>query len=127
MSVIDIHAHIAPHFLHDRGDPRAAIPGLDLASAIRGLKYEHGVGERLANMDRLGIDVQVLSTQGQLYCADQDPAAALTLHRSCNEYVHELVSARPDRFAGLAIIPMQDVELAVGERPGPGPNWDSRA
>jgi aminocarboxymuconate-semialdehyde decarboxylase len=115
MSVIDIHAHVAPHFLHDGGDPRTSIPGLDLASAIRGLKHEQTIGERLAAMDRLGVDIQVLSTQGQLYCAGEDPHATLALHRTCNEYVHELVSSRPDRFAGLAIIPMQDVDLALGE------------
>jgi aminocarboxymuconate-semialdehyde decarboxylase len=115
MPVIDIHAHVSPPFLQAGRDRRAAIPGLDLAAAVRGLKYEHGVGERLANMDRLGVDVQVLSTQGQLYCADQDPAATLALHRMCNDWVGEMVSARPDRFAGLAIVPMQDVGLAIAE------------
>jgi len=113
MSVIDMHAHISPHFLRDGAS--VGIPGLDLRSVLRGLRHERGIDERLADMDRLGVDVQVLSTQGQLYCTDQDPSATLALHRMCNDYVHEMVRAHPDRFAGLAIIPMQDTELAVAE------------
>jgi aminocarboxymuconate-semialdehyde decarboxylase len=115
VTVIDVHAHVAPDWLQAPGDPRAAALGLDLRSAVKSLRHQQTVGERLADMDRLGVDVQVLSTQGQLYCSDQDAQAVLALHRLCNEYVCGMVARHADRFEGLAIIPMQDVDLAIGE------------
>lgn len=114
MTVVDVHAHTSPDWLLVPDDPRVTGSGLDLRPVLKGLKSQT-VGERLADMGRLGVDLQVLSTQGQLYCADQDAGAALALHRLCNEYVSAMVTAHPDRFAGLAIIPLQDVDLAIGE------------
>jgi predicted TIM-barrel fold metal-dependent hydrolase len=104
MKIVDVHAHVSPDWLQAPDDPRVAGSGLDLGPVLKGLKSQT-VDERLADMDRLGVDLQVLSTQGQLYCADQDARAALTLHRLCNEYVSGMVAKHPDRFVGLAIIP----------------------
>jgi aminocarboxymuconate-semialdehyde decarboxylase len=114
MKIIDVHAHVSPDWLQSPDDPRVAGSGLDLRPVLHGLKSQT-VDERLADMDRLGVDLQVLSTQGQLYCADQDAQAVLALHRLCNEYVSGMVTKHPDRFAGLAIIPLQDVDLAIAE------------
>jgi aminocarboxymuconate-semialdehyde decarboxylase len=114
VTIVDVHAHVSPDWLQVPGDPRAAASGLDLRPVLKGLKSQT-VAERLADMDRLGVGMQVLSTQGQLYCADADARAVLTLHRQCNEYVAAMVAGNPDRFAGLAVIPLQDVDLAVAE------------
>jgi aminocarboxymuconate-semialdehyde decarboxylase len=112
--IVDVHAHVSPDWLQSPDDPRVAGSGLDLRPVLKGLKSQT-VGERLADMDRLGVDLQVLSTQGQLYCADQDARGVLALHRRCNEYVAEMVAGQPGRFTGLAIIPLQDVDLAIKE------------
>jgi aminocarboxymuconate-semialdehyde decarboxylase len=114
VAVVDVHAHVSPEWLKDPADPRVAATGLDLRPVLKGLKSQT-VTERLADMDRLAVDVQVLSTQGQLYCDDQDARSALLLHRQCNEYVSAMVAGHPERFVGLAIAPLRDVGLAVEE------------
>ena len=113
--IVDIHAHVAPDWLRAPGQAQAQIPGLDLRPVLKRLKNQDTLEQRLADMDRLGVDVQVVSTQAQLYCTDQDAQAVLELHRRCNQHVYDMVARHPDRFRGLAVIPLQDIELAVGE------------
>ena len=66
-------------------------------------------------MDSLGVDVQVLSTNAVLYNYDKDAEATANMARDCNDYAARLASDRPDRFAGLATLPMQDVPAAIAE------------
>lgn len=70
--------------------------------------------ERLAHMDRTGLDVQVLSltTPGVQHL----PAAqAVPLARSSNDRLAEVVAAHPERFQGLATLPTVDPDAAVAE------------
>jgi aminocarboxymuconate-semialdehyde decarboxylase len=68
---------------------------------------------RLADMDALGIDVQVLSPSPTqyYYWADIDLARQSTATQ--NENIAALVAAHPDRFAGLGTLALQHPELAV--------------
>jgi aminocarboxymuconate-semialdehyde decarboxylase len=66
-------------------------------------------------MDRLGVDVQVLSAEPQMYCYQYPAEQAIPLHRETNDEVHSYTVDRPDRFDGLAILPMQDVPGAIAE------------
>jgi aminocarboxymuconate-semialdehyde decarboxylase len=43
------------------------------------------------------------------------PADALDLSRRLNDHIAEVMGDHPERFAGLATIPMQDPDLAAGE------------
>jgi aminocarboxymuconate-semialdehyde decarboxylase len=63
-------------------------------------------------MDDAGIDVAVLSlsTPG-VHTGDSAKASALA--RRCNEFVAELVHARPDRFAGFACLPLPDIDASL--------------
>lgn len=70
---------------------------------------------RLADMDRMGIDVQALSVAPPQYYYWTDPALGRRLARMQNEHLAELVAGNPDRFVGLATVPMQDVSSAVAE------------
>jgi aminocarboxymuconate-semialdehyde decarboxylase len=115
MRVIDVHAHVTPQCLLDARAGARSLYGLDPAQLGKGLKLQATMEQRIADMDRLGVDVQVLSTQGQLYCYEEDPSVAIKLHRECNDEMRALVAANPRRFAGLAIVPLQDAELAVTE------------
>ena len=71
--------------------------------------------QRLREMDELGVDVQVLSTNSFLYFYERDPSATTAMARECNDYVSRLTREHPDRFAGFATLPMQDVRASVAE------------
>jgi aminocarboxymuconate-semialdehyde decarboxylase len=71
--------------------------------------------QRLADMDSLGVDVQVVSTNVAFYKYDQDVATTTAIARDCNNEVHQMTLDYPDRFAGLATLPMQDVPAAIAE------------
>jgi aminocarboxymuconate-semialdehyde decarboxylase len=66
-------------------------------------------------MDRLGVDMQVVSAEPQMYGYQYPLEPALAIIRECNDEVYDLTIHRPDRFAGLAILPMQDVPAAIDE------------
>lgn len=73
------------------------------------------VDERLAEMDRLGIEVAVLSL-GAFGIQDVvDPMRAAEQARRANDALAEIVRAHPTRFAGLAALPMQDPAAAADE------------
>jgi aminocarboxymuconate-semialdehyde decarboxylase len=67
---------------------------------------------RLADMDALGIDVQVISPSPTqyYYWADHDLARAVTSAQ--NEHIASLVAAHPDRLAGLGTVALQYPDLA---------------
>lgn len=73
------------------------------------------LGERrLGDMDRLGIDHQIVS----LTCPGVELfelGRARELAHLTNERVAEACRAHPDRFTGLAAVALQDVDFAVAE------------
>jgi aminocarboxymuconate-semialdehyde decarboxylase len=66
-------------------------------------------------MKSLGVDVQVVSTNVAFYKYDQDVATTTAIARACNAEVHQMTVDYPDRFAGLATLPMQDIKAAINE------------
>ena len=115
MRSIDIHAHVTPQ---------------SYISAMREGRDWHGLAprdreimpqlawtpeQRIKDMDSLGVDVQVASTGAQFYFYDRDGQEISAMHRECNDEVHQMTIDHPDRFKGLAQIPMQDVDLAIAE------------
>jgi len=70
---------------------------------------------RLKDMDAMGIDVQALSVAPPQYFYWADPELGATLARMVNDNLADIVSGHPDRFVGLATVPMQDVTRAVAE------------
>jgi aminocarboxymuconate-semialdehyde decarboxylase len=71
------------------------------------------VGRRLEDMDRQGLAAQVLSPMPELlsYWFGSGAAAALCDH--VNADVAGQVTLAPQRLAGLGMIPMQDISLAI--------------
>ena len=73
------------------------------------------IERRLQDMDADGVDVQVLSASPQTYYYDQEPSAGVALSAIQNEQIAKTVSENPDRFIGIATLPMQAPEQAAQE------------
>lgn len=71
--------------------------------------------QRLQLMDRHGIEMMLLSLNAPAVQAIPDPKRANDISRRANDFLAEQVAKRPDRFQGLAALPMQDPDLAVRE------------
>ena len=70
--------------------------------------------DRVAAMDEMGVGVHCLSlTQPMLYWASPDLSERLAV--AYNDACAEVHEAYPERFLGLAILPMQKPELALKE------------
>ncbi|XUL93071.1 amidohydrolase family protein [Streptomyces galilaeus] len=70
------------------------------------------VTTRLADLDAMGVDIQVVGPMPMHhYWADQDLAIRLT--RTVNEVVADHCATAPDRLFGLGTVPLQHPDLAV--------------
>jgi 2,3-dihydroxybenzoate decarboxylase len=70
---------------------------------------------RLAEMDRHGIEMMILSLNAPAVQAIHDVRTAIAVARRANDTLAEEVRKRPGRFAGFAALPMQDAEAASAE------------
>jgi len=70
---------------------------------------------RLAEMDRTGIEIEVISLNSNAVQGIPDPAKAIEVARKANDALAEAVAKRPDRFAALGALPMQDPQAAAEE------------
>ena len=74
------------------------------------------VAERIANMDAMGVDIQLISAslvhQGLEWA---DAQTSLRLARTTNDWIAKAVAAHPTRLIGLGTLPLHVPSLAVGE------------
>ncbi len=70
---------------------------------------------RLAEMDKMGIDVQAISTSPSHYNYRIEPELGRQSSRAVNERLAEIVASHPDRFVALGTVPMQEPAFAVKE------------
>ena len=116
MRSIDIHAHSTPQCFQ-----RTVLAGNDwhgMTSADGELFNPRNAWtpeQRIADMDSLGVDIQVVSTNAGFYQYDKDPAVTTAIARDCNDEIYQMTLDYPDRLAGLANIPMQDAHAAIAE------------
>lgn len=73
------------------------------------------VAARLKDMDRMGVDVQVVSPAPAQYYYYAEPGFGLELARGINDRIAEVAATPGDRFVGLGSVPLQDPKLAVRE------------
>ncbi len=106
--ITDVHAHYYPRrYLELIGRPGLPPP---MAAALGG----QSVSERLALLDRTGIDTQVLSvSQAQPYLPD--PVAAAEAARVGNDLFAELCADHPGRFLAFAALPLPHQDQALAE------------
>jgi gamma-resorcylate decarboxylase len=70
---------------------------------------------RLAEMDACGIGCEVLSLNANGIQEVPETAKAVALAREANDALAAVIAKRPDRFAALAALPMQDPQAAAAE------------
>ncbi len=72
-------------------------------------------GPRLAEMDKNGIEIAVISLNSNAIQGMFEVDHAVAMARKANDALAEAIAKRPDRFAGLAALPMQDPQAAAAE------------
>jgi len=128
--VIDFQAHVFPERYiadMDRLDGEVVLEAPDPHSGMRyffdrklGCRINtatfqgRDVEQRIAHMDRLGIDVQVLSIPAP--GADRfEPGKAAPLARTANDAIAEICKKHPRRFAGLFTLPTSSTNASLDE------------
>jgi aminocarboxymuconate-semialdehyde decarboxylase len=75
----------------------------------------HDVERRLADMDATEVDVHVLSAAPQTWLYGQEASVGAAAAAIQNEGIARLVKQKPDRFVGIATLPMQAPDQAAAE------------
>jgi len=114
LAVIDIHNHVTPRVFVDaiERDGQWHTLGPDVGE-LHIPKFTISAEERLVEMDDMGVDIHVLTINTGFFRYDLDPAITNTIARECNAALAEMMNAYPDRYLGLASIPLQDVPSAI--------------
>lgn len=124
--VVDVHAHLYPRPFMEAVAAHGPAHGVSLSAdappflcfeGIRFWRYTdafHDVDARLRQLDAAGVERQVISLgPPMVYWAP--PKLALELCCTFNDEIAAIVRRHPDRFTGLAALPLQDATLALGE------------
>jgi predicted TIM-barrel fold metal-dependent hydrolase len=109
---VDVHAHCYVQAALDlMGDEAKSVLPPVKGVPEHFLKIEQQLATRFAAMDRMGIDLQVLSINPFWYRKDRETAEAIC--RIQNEGLAELCARHPRRLAAFASLPMQFPDVAV--------------
>jgi aminocarboxymuconate-semialdehyde decarboxylase len=128
--VVDLHTHFMPPDLPDHaastGDPRwprlvlnpdgttgQVLRGQDVFRIVRKPCWDSGA--RIAEMDRLGVDIQVISPIPVSLTYWAEPAPALAYARHINDWVAQAVAGSGGRLLGLGTVPLQHPDIAISE------------
>jgi aminocarboxymuconate-semialdehyde decarboxylase len=126
---IDLHAHILADETVRLLTKEAPLLGIKLSALddefgvleVAGVPYRPfprggwDLERRLADMDFAGIGAQVLSNAPQTFLYGIDASLAAVVAAVQNDQIAKTVTAYPDRFYGIATLPMQTPERAAAE------------
>jgi aminocarboxymuconate-semialdehyde decarboxylase len=128
---IDIHAHVLPTLFSTAADRGTTRWGIEFGRAddgrmmfqvagrwqpaLQGDVYGETPAERVARMRRVKVDVQVLSLSPSLFLYLEDPADAAGFSVDVNDAIGAIVSAEPEHFRGLAVLPLEHPKAAAAE------------
>jgi aminocarboxymuconate-semialdehyde decarboxylase len=125
LAVVDIHTHVVPNSLADLPARHRLWPTLEMHEAGRAALMIDGkpfreidsrswdVERRMHDMAADGTDVQVLSPMPELLSHWLPADLADHLARIMNDHIVEMIARAPDKFRGIGMVAMQDVELAT--------------
>ncbi|WP_327088723.1 amidohydrolase [Nonomuraea sp. NBC_01738] len=122
MTVIDVHAHVFPRISREEGRVLAGAgePWLRDGMMMSGDQDYRPVtpelwdaGARLAAMDRLGVDVQAVSSTPLLFGYAAEPGRAADWCELVNDRILAYCAEDPARLLPLCQVPLQDLALAT--------------
>jgi aminocarboxymuconate-semialdehyde decarboxylase len=103
--VIDAHSHVAPAELIEA--VAKVRPGPEVED-LRSRPYLYDWDARIRYMDEHGVDVQVLVPARPPMWLGMEPDQVHELARLANDAIAAAVARHPDRFVGVAVLPMVD-------------------
>lgn len=126
---VDFHTHIIsedfPDLAAKYGDDRFPVLQKTCSCGaeimVQGKTFRKITGQtwdpvkRIEDMDKEGVDIQVLSPIPVTFSYWSNSEAGLELARSQNDFIASVVKKYPDRFVGMGTVPLQDVNLAIAE------------
>ncbi len=130
---VDVHAHLAPQgYLAEARRGVAGGPRLERGAGghefivfdekapagyrrMRLMRQEYDHEARLAELDKAGIDMQIVSLTPPFFHYWAEPARGREFCRMANEEIAGLVRRHPERFLGMATVPLQDPAAAAQE------------
>jgi len=126
---IDTHTHVladATIKLLQKEIPRLGLKltpndGDNSVLEVAGVAYRpfprggHDVARRFADMAAAEVDMHVLSVSPQTWLYDQEAAVGAAAAAIQNDEIARLTREHPDRFAGIATLPMRAPKKAAGE------------
>jgi aminocarboxymuconate-semialdehyde decarboxylase len=124
MTTIDMHSHIeipeAIDLIPEKPRPLSSPLSAQSAEYQRGLmaslteKYRNPE-RRIADMEKMGIDLSVLSITPPQFFYSLEGNLAIDVSRKQNEQIAAIVQRYPKKFSGMATVPLQNTEAAVAE------------
>jgi len=125
IGTIDFHTHFMPRDASEvdvAGCPRLVIESDTCGHMYRGQNHYRTIdertwdaGRRIGDMDARNVTLQVISPIPVCYSYDASASDAAAYARMQNDAIAAVVRSRPDRFAGLAMVPLQDPDAACAE------------
>jgi len=125
---IDMHCHYLNPEVHAKIahlNPAQYEPAARFANALTrevNMKQIHDRGPklssietRLADMDRMGIDIQAVSPAPNQLCYWPEPGLGAEIARMVNDRLAEIAATWPERFVALGTVPLQNAQMAVTE------------
>jgi aminocarboxymuconate-semialdehyde decarboxylase len=125
---LDIHCHVrcdeatrmvegndavSRWFLETQASPESQ--AVNRANGRRTHEQGSSPERRIADMDRMGIDVQAVSPSPRQTYYGADPDLGRAASRAINDFIADICGRYPDRFVGLGTVPLQAPELAIAE------------
>jgi aminocarboxymuconate-semialdehyde decarboxylase len=124
IDAVDVHTHLFPQsavHAEARGEewfgstfepvPLTAAPVVltgDSRAAMGSAVHREPPEARIERMDRMGVRTQVISVLPPLYRYELPPDVGLAAARAINDEIAGMRADWPDRFLGLATLPLQD-------------------
>jgi aminocarboxymuconate-semialdehyde decarboxylase len=130
-TTIDLHCHVLTPSVEElvlNVPERPGVPVRELSPAVqRTMAYNHlllqgiyqpkltDIAVRLADMDAMGVDIQVISPSPTQYHYWAGPDISRKIVSQQNEYIAELCAAHPQRLIGFGAVSLQHPEIAASQ------------